>query len=260
MHIRKFFATMLFVASGMMLHAQTTNTIPNNLDKPDIIKFNLSGAVFGNYTLQYEHVLNVKQSVGMSISFAPNMDLPFKNALVNIFEGNDQAITAINSTQLNTFSITPEYRFYSEVKGAPFGVYGASFIRYTHMTHRQIYTFNLSDGEHHPDVETTFNGVGVGEMVGVQWKIGNSMTLDWWILGPFIGYQTGKSHGDDDRPITPEDKIKLENDIESVPIPGWNIDATVTDNGTTGLGVVDADLSGLFLGARVFGICLGYRF
>ncbi|HNA57912.1 MAG TPA: hypothetical protein PLJ43_07315, partial [Chitinophagales bacterium] len=61
-------------------------------------------------------------------------------------------------------------------------------------------------------------------------------------------------------PITPEDKIKLENDIESVPIPGWNIDATVTDNGTTGLGVVDADLSGLFLGARVFGICLGYRF
>ena len=253
--------TIAALSSAISLQAQTD--IPATepvLEKPNIIKFNVSGVVLGYYTLQYERVINPKQSAAISIGIAPEMDLPFKQTLLNIFGDNAQATEAINTTTLSSTSITPEYRFYTGVKGAPFGFYASTFIRYTHMTHNGTYEFNLSDGAHHPVIETTFNGVGLGEMIGVQWKIGSSMTLDWWIIGPYIGYLNGSSHGDDDRVIRDDDKVKLESDIEAIQIPGWTIDATVVDNPTTGLGDVTADLKGIFYGARVFGICLGYRF
>lgn len=232
------------------------------LQKPNIIKVNLGSSAFGIYQMQYERIINPKQSIGLAMSYAPNQDLPFKSALLNIFGDNAQAETAINSTLLNTFSVNLEYRFYSEIKGAPLGFYAATFLRYTNMEHSGTYLFNLSDGEHKPDITTTFNGFGVGEMIGIQWELSPSVTLDWWILGPYFGYLNGSSHGDDDRPILDEDKAKLETDIEDIgnSIPGWNVDATVTDNPSDGLGLVDAELKGLFYGARVFGICLGYRF
>ncbi len=256
-----FTCMVLFAQIGF---AQTTEAAATSfvLAKPNIIKFNLSAAGFGNYTMAYERVINRKQSVGLAIGFTPNQDLPFKSALLDILGNEEQAVTAINSTVFNTVNVTAEYRFYQEIKGAPVGVYAATFIRYTNMQHEGTYLFELSDGDHQPFITTTFNGIGIGEMVGVQWALGKSMTIDWWILGPYFGYLKGSSVGDDNRPVSDADKIKLEQDIEDVgnDIPGWNVDATVTDNPSTGLGAVDAQLKGLFYGARFFGVCLGYRF
>lgn len=262
-------STLFAVVFGSLLAVPALSQAPVDvpaalpiLEKPNIFKVNLAGVPFGSYTLQYERVINRKQSLGMTITYSPDQDLPFKTALLNIFGNDAQATSAINSTLLNTISITPEYRFYAEVPGAPFGFYAATFLRYVNMTHSGTYSFQLSDGEHKPYIETTFNGFGVGEMIGIQWKLGNSMTLDWWILGPFVGVLNGSSHGDDNRVVNDADKADLEADIEDVgnSIPGWTVEATVSDHPTTGLGVVDADLSGLLIGARVFGICLGYRF
>jgi len=240
----------------------TRAQVASLVEKPNIIKFNLTGPVFGNYTLQYERVLKANQSIGMSIGFAPEQDLPFKAALLNLVGDDPQAEAAIENTLFNTITIQPEYRFYSGIAGAPIGFYAATFLRYTNMQTSGQYLFNLSDGEHNPFIEMKINGFGVGEMIGIQWALGKSMTLDWWIFGPFIGIMKGTGNGLDDRPISDPDKIDLEADIEEVgnAIPGWTVDATVTDDASTGNGYVDVTLDGLFYGARFMGVCLGIRF
>ena len=261
--MKKILLGIIACIAGVSAFAQTEGvTTPLATPKMNIVKFNLSAAGFGNYTMAYERVLNRKQSVGLAFGYAPNQPLPFKSALLNLFEGNAQAESAINSTIFNTVNVTAEYRFYQEIKGAPFGVYGSTFIRYMHMQHEGTYSFNLSDGEHNPFITTTFTGIGAGGMIGVQWNLGKNFALDWWIAGPYVVYVSGSSYGDDNRPVDDNDKIKLEQDIEDIgnSIPGWNVDATVTDNPATGLGDVDAELKGAFYGIRFMGICLGYMF
>ena len=246
----------VFVSATTLRGQVVENVLENTLVKPNIIKFNLTGPVVGYYTIGYERVINPKQSTGITISIAPNVDLPFKSTLLDLFGDNDEAVTAINSTTFTNFSLMPEYRFYVGVKGAPFGFYAASFLKYTHMTHSQIYQFTSDAGVvHKPLIETTFNGFGAGELIGIQWQLGKSMTLDWWILGPFVGVLNGKSHGIDDMSdMSAQDKADMEADIEAVPIPGWTIEATVAEN------TVDVDLGGLFFGTRIFGLNLGVRF
>lgn len=228
------------------------------IKKGNIIKYNLTPTAFGIYTIQYERVVNPKQSVAINFSLAPNVDLPFKSTLLDLYGDNDEARTAIESTTFNNFSITPEYRFYIGPKGAPAGFYLSSFMRYSHMSHTQLYQFTTSEGNiHKPEITTEFNGFGVGEMIGIQWLFGKqqNIVLDWWIIGPYFGYLTGTSHGTDDMSdMDAQDKTDLENDIESLNIPLWTIDATVGD------GVVDADLKGAYYGSRLMGICIGIKF
>ncbi len=243
--------SMLF-ASPSVLKGQST------LEMGNLIKYNLTPTAFGIYTIQYERVVNPKSSVGISFSFAPNMDLPFKQSLLNQFGDNEEAVAAIESTVFTNFSITPEYRIYVSAAGAPIGFYLSSFMRYSHMTHEAIYQFTTSDDVvHHPLITTTFNGFGIGEMIGIQWLFGTkqNIVLDWWIVGPYFGYLKGSSHGTDDMSdMDAQEKIDLENDIEAVNIPLWNIEATVGDD------VVDVDLSGGYYGVRLMGLCIGFRF
>ncbi len=246
----------VFISTATLRGQVVETAIENSLLKPNIVKFNLTGPVVGYYTIGYERVINPKQSTGVTISIAPNVDLPFKNTLLELFGDNEEAVTAINSTTFTNFSIMPEYRFYVGVKGAPFGFYAASFLKYTRMTHEQVYQFTSDAGVvHKPLIETTFNGFGAGELIGIQWQIGKSMTLDWWILGPFVGVLNGESHAIDPMDdMDAQEKADLETQIEEVPIPGWTIDATVGEN------TIDVDLGGLFFGTRIFGLNLGVRF
>ena len=72
---------------------------------------------------------------------------------------------------------------------------------------------------------------------------------------PFVGVLNGESHAIDPMDdMDAQEKADLETDIESVPIPGWKIDATVVDDN------IDVDLGGLFFGTRIFGLNLGVRF
>ena len=90
--------------------------------------------------------------------------------------------------------------------------------------------------------------------IGTQWALGDHVTLDWWIAGPFFGTMNASFHGTDDMSdMTGSDKVKLEKDIEDVDIPLWTIDATIGNN------VIDAKMKGPFYGV-VAGLNLGIRF
>jgi hypothetical protein len=222
----------------------------------NVIKFNLSSVAIEHYMLQYEHALALNKSIGIGIGYSSGVDIPFKSSLLDQFGGNEDARRAIETTKFDKLTITPEYRFYFGTKGAPLGFYLATFVRYTKLSFTQDYTFTPSNGiEHVAAVTGKLNGVGGGAMMGVQWGLSKSVTLDWWILGPFAGVMDGNFDGICDMSdMTPEDYSNLESDIESIDIPLWKIDATVVGN------VIDAKIEGPFYGLRMFGLSLGFRF
>lgn len=226
------------------------------IERGNIIKFNITPVAFGHYSFQYERVVNPKQSFGIGFSVAPNVGLPFKQTLLDAFGDNEEAVDAIESTRFTKISLTPEYRFYYGKKGSPVGFYLATFLRYANMSTTQLYRFTTKNKVvHRPEITTKFNGLGAGAMIGMQWALGEHFTLDWWIVGPFFGYMLGSSNGIDNMSdMDQEDKDDLKNDIEEFPIPLWNKKATIGD------GTIDVKLKGPFYGARFMGLCIGYRF
>jgi hypothetical protein len=222
----------------------------------NVIKFNLSSVDIQHYNIQYERALALNRSVCLGFGYSSGVDLPFKNTLIDQFGDNEDARRALETTKLDKLTITPEYRFYFSAKGAPIGFYLATFIRYTRLGFSQDYTFTPSDNtEHITHIDGNLNGVGGGAMIGIQWALGSSFTLDWWILGPFAGIQNGSFDAVGGLAgLTEQDRVDLEQDIEDIEIPFWNIDATVGENTAT------AEISGPFVGVRTLGFSLGYRF
>lgn len=222
----------------------------------NIFKVNLTAAVLKTIEVQYERVINKRQSFAIGFGVAPNVSLPFKQKLLDQFGGEEDARKAIESTKFTKFTITPEYRFYFGKKGAPTGFYIAPFGRYTNMSIDQIYTFTPSSGKlHEANIKGKFKGIGGGILIGTQWALGKNVTLDWYIFGPFIGALDANFDGTDDMSdMSPADKADLEHDIESVDLGPWKVDATVGNN------TINAKLDGPFVGLRAFGISLGIRF
>ena len=225
----------------------------------NVIKYNLTATAIGHYAIQYERVINPKQSFAIGFGISPNVSLPFKQTLMDAFGDNADAKSAIESTKFTKFTITPEYRFYLGKKEAPGGFYIAPFARYTNMKLTQAYKFTDSDdSKHTANVTGKFNGVGAGVVFGAQWLLGKkeNIVLDFWFAGPFAGVMKATFEGVDDQFI--KDPATLENDIEGFDLPLWTIDATVTN--VNGKGKVDANLKGPFYGFRTLGLSIGYRF
>jgi hypothetical protein len=254
--IKKMKLLFTYLCSGFLLFNCIPASAQKDQTKNNILKVNLSAITLHNYALQYERVLKHRQSFAIAVGVSPNVDLPFKQTLMDQFSTNQDAQRAIESTQFSKITISPEYRFYFGKKGAPSGLYLAPFARYTNMTLNQDYTYTPSNGiEHTATLKGKVSGIGAGAMLGAQWSIGKRVALDWWIIGPFIGAMNARLHGTGDMSdLSAQDKINLEHDIENVDLPLWKIDATVGNN------TIDAKVTGPFYGVRAFGINLGYRF
>ncbi|MBP6335537.1 MAG: DUF3575 domain-containing protein [Bacteroidia bacterium] len=224
----------------------------------NVIKFNITAAALSHYSLQYERVTGLNQSFAIGFGISPDESLPFKSAAMDAAGDNEDAKSAIESMKFTKFTITPEYRFYISKKGAPKGFYVATFARYTNMTTKNTYEYTPSSGKlHFMEVEGSFKGYGAGAMIGLQWLLGSNITLDWWIVGPFIGVMDSQFTGTDadtSDPLTDQDRADLEQDIESIELPLWELDAEITGNNAV------VDVKGPFYGARFLGLCLGFRF
>ena len=250
---------LLLISIGIIISCFAYGQIP--LAAPvlggNVLKINISSSLaVSHYMFQYERALGMNRSVGIGIGTSSGIELPFKDFLLDQFGENVDAERAIESTRFDKLTITPEYRFYTSAKGAPIGFYIATFARYTRLSFEQNYYFTPSNGEERfAVVKGELNGYGAGAMLGVQYALGKVFTLDWWIVGPFAGVQSGEFNGVCDMSdMTAEDLKNMEADIEDVDIPLWNVDATVGGN------KIDAKIPGLFLGVRLMGLCLGFRF
>ena len=100
---------------------------------------------------------------------------------------------------MNGWGITPELRLYTSIdKSSPKGFYISPYFRYNHYSfQRNNYEYKYKDIYDEVNQKTSsinFNGsasfVGGGIMIGHQWILGKSLSIDFWILG--LGISSGK--------------------------------------------------------------------
>ena len=232
-----------------------------NFVSKNLIKFNLSPVVVKSYVVQYERVTAKKQSVGLSFGYSPAATLPFRQLLLDRYGSADGVRQAIDATRFHKYNLTLEYRFYTG-RQAPKGFYLAPFARFVRMNLDENYKFKTIDSiPHNAHLKSDFSGVGIGLLAGYQWLVSDHFAIDFWIAGPFYGPTMKASfHGYD--PIgnlSDEDQAELERRIENGNIPGYKIDATVSQN-TSGPTTVDVKMKGPYYGIRALGVCLVYHF
>lgn len=239
---------------GLLLWAATTQA---QLVNRTLVKFNVSGVVVNHYTAQYERILTKNSSITFSAGVAYNAPLPFKQALLDRFSDNADAVRAINTTLFTKYIGTFEYRFYL-AGHAPTGWYIAPFVRYLNMSIDQNYTYTDRKGVlHRPNLKAQFNAGGAGVLLGYQWMLGKRVGIDLWLLGPFYGTNIKADFVGNDplwQSLSAEDIQNIRRDITSVALPGYK----ATDK--INLPTIEAVLDGPYYGVRAFGLALSYRF
>ena len=248
---------LLALTTSKLLPAQENQ----NIIKKNLIKANFSAVILNSYVLQYERVLNNKQSIGLTFGVSPNTTLPFKKIFTDRYGNVEDAERAIKNTRYNKYNVTLEYRFYTG-KNAPAGFYAAPFIRFMKMDLSQNYSFTPADGVlHHANFSGRISGFGAGVLIGYQWLLNKNWGIDFWIAGPFYGTKINANfHGvDPNGDLSESDQAELKKDIEEFNLPGYDINATISKN-TSGPSTVDITLNGPYYGIRALGLCLVYRF
>lgn len=255
-NMKKFFysvVTCCLLLAGEGLFAQKIE--PTGGQKKNVFKINLTALAFKNFSFQYERVVARKTSVALGIGLMPKSKLPFSDKIQEQYGDDPDIKRAVDQTRLSNISITPEVRFYLGKKAAPAGFYIAPFLRYTHSSFEGPYTFTPSDNQLHTAVVSgTFNSIGGGLLLGTQWNLGKSLTLDWWIAGPIIGSTKGSMSGTDPKGIPAQDRAGVKKDIDDFDPIGLDF------TGTVGANQIDIDVKGPYYGLRAFGICLGIKF
>jgi hypothetical protein len=223
--------------------------------KYNILKLNLTSLVYRNYSFQYERVVSRKISIGLGVRFMPEGGVPLKNSVLQLTNGDPDAEEMITSLRLKNFAFTPELRLYLSKKGYGKGFYLAPYYRYA--------TFNASgvsvDYQNSSNTTSTIKLEGDvtthsgGLMLGSQWFIGKSVTLDWWILGAHYGKGNGTFTGTTSLPLTTAEQAEIRDQITGVELPAGSLKAEVTAN------TVKAIIDGPWAGIRA-GLSLGIRF
>jgi hypothetical protein len=90
-------------------------------------------------------------------------------------------------------------------------------------------------------------------LLGAQWFIGKSVTLDWWILGAHYGTSKGTFTGLPSVPLTTDEQTEIRDQINGVELPVGSVKAEVSASS------VKAILDGPWAGLRG-GLSIGIRF
>jgi hypothetical protein len=138
----------------------------NLFAQENAIKINPLSAILATGNISYERVVGDKQSFQL---------------------GGYYTGVKFSSTKITGYGVTPEYRFYLG-KEALNSFYAAPYMRYQ----------SISFKETEFDSKATLSTFGGGLVIGRQWLIGESFTIDLF-LGP--NYSSGSvkvSFGDED--------------------------------------------------------------
>lgn len=223
--------------------------------KMNLIKLNLTSLPINNYAVQYERVLSKRISIGISYRTMPVGNIPFKNQIINMTDGDSEAEKILNNFTISNYAITPEIRFYLGKKGYGRGFYLAPFFRNAGYEGDNFQVdFNDENGINQTitlsgDIKSNTFGL----LLGAQWSLGKFIVLDWWILGPHIGTGSGNLVGLSTRPLSASEQQDIKQTLEDFEFPMVDKSVTVNANGAT------MTLDGLFGGLRA-GISFGIKF
>lgn len=242
----KFYLALSAVLLTCSAMAQDNPDASKMYGNQNILKLNLTSLGFMNVYFQDEYTLNGSSAVALGLSYMPSRSLP--SAVVS----NDPNGNAGNIS-FSGFSLTPEYRWYVK-KHAPKGFYLAPYLRYSKYT-TSSYTFSYDRDNGTKDVATmegSLSGIGFGLMIGNQWKLGDHVTLDWWIIGAGISSSKIEMTGTGNFDAAQQQDLKDE--FAAMDVPVGDLTTTVTSS------EVKAEYKTGLPSLRGFGLCIGYIF
>lgn len=220
----------------------------------NIVKINASSLIVKNISLQYERILHKRMSVALGLRFMPKTGLPFRGSIENaIDEEDEETLKFVRETRAGGFAITPEFRYYVGA-GYGKGFYLAPFARYERFNIESIYPFTDEDGMTQDiDFKGHNSTIGIGLMIGSQFRLSERLTLDWWILGPYYTSNsiTLKASGFS---LSDDDTETLRESLEDIELAWLKAEATVENTRA------ELKASGSFAAVRGFGLCLGFKF
>lgn len=230
------FALALFCLNGM---AQD-ETISEELNRKNVIKILPINYVLNSYSLEYERMINPKNSFEFGIGLPSNQSMTDKYSYIDWSE-DDQ----FTNDKLKILSLRAAYRHYTGKSNLPKGFYMAPFLKYQNVEA----TANRRHTEVEPEetiitnenYDFKINTFSLGFQIGYQFLIAKRVTLDLYFPGLEFGLgkvdATIKSDdfeaiGDiendvndaiDDLPSFVGDKIKVTSTSNSVNFKGSSI-------------------------------------
>ncbi len=223
--------------------------------KRNIIKVNVPALVLKNVSGQYELLLSRKVSVAIGIRYMPASGIPFKQAVADRVDGNEEVRAVITRAEIGNFAATPEIRFYLG-KGDGRGFYVAPYYRFVRISSNYIpvnYTSSFNGTKQTVTVAGNLSAHNGGLLLGAQWPVGNHFVIDWWIAGAHIGQGSGTLTGRPATPLSGMEQSEIKSNLDAIDIPLVNKTVSVTANR------VSVDFDGAFGGLRS-GVCFGIRF
>ena len=249
----KLFNLLFFISLCTFAQNEKEN---NQKHKLNIIKINLMGIPFNNYSVQYERIIKKRMAVALGVRFMPESAIPFKDKIISEMNSTDPyTVQTINDFRMSNFAITPAFRCYLSRKGYGHGFYFSPFYRFAKYNTNQM-IFHFTDNNNVTNVVSlngslTTNTLGI--LLGTQFSLGKHISLDWWIVGPHFGNGNGSFTGQTSYTMTPSQQSSLKDEINKLDIPLTDKQVTITANSAT------IDLKGIWAGI-VTGLCIGYRF
>lgn len=213
------------------------------------IKFNVSGLIVRNLSVQYERQMSNKTSLAVAVRNVPYGKLPFPNTISSLV--GDNPYIDFNKMKISSFGILPEARFYLGKKKTLLGFYLGVFANYTNYNTQLPVVYNNKTGLFNGKINTYTGGV----QVGWQFKIVKDFFIDLWIVGPNYGASSGSL--DFIGSLTPSEQSTLRTELEQIKndVPYHFIKAIyVNDNGAY------INAKGPWAGLRGLGINLSYHF
>ncbi|MCH5715867.1 DUF3575 domain-containing protein [Niabella hibiscisoli] len=223
--------------------------------KSNLVKFNLTAPILKNYALQYERVLNKRISVALSGRIMPASTIPLKRLIRDevIRDDNELVTDILNQVQFSNFAITPELRIYLGRKGYGQGFYIAPYYRFAKYKMHEATLSYEADQTYSVRVSGDLTGHTGGLLLGSQWNLGKSLSLDLWIAGPGIGGANGHIIGVANQTLPAEAQDELRTYLQDINVPFATEKVSVNANGAR------MDLTGSWAGIRT-GILLAFRF
>ena len=245
----------LLIFSCCMLHVHAQQ--PQEENDQNIVKMNVLGLLFRNYSFQYERMVGKKIAVSATVRFMPQGQIPWFNTLTEL-AGADDLPDQVRDIRISHTAFAPEVRFYTGRKPGPRGFYIAPFARFSsyRLTLPQ-YEFEVDDNggsrTETVDLSGNLSSFTGGFNLGVQWRLGKWTYLDWSILGLSYGAANGRLTGTSSMTLDEEAQQSLRNAMEDFDSSAITVRSEVDAHG------VRSTLRGPWAGIRT-ALSIGVKF
>lgn len=213
-------------------------------ERNNLIKANILFLAFPSVSIQYERKVFNKNSIGLSVNYTSNRNIPFLNLINRQLGDSEYTKNQLHNISINSTAISPEFKFYLG-KEAFKGFYIGPFIRYAvydvkfPMDYKVEYINYINE---RIDFKGRLNTFTTGISFGAQWEVLNNFYVDWLIVGPHLGFSKNSltAHKElserQQNAISQslniiKDNLQTVNNIPGVNVPNINFNYEVNNEG-----------------------------